>query len=296
VRALMHSSAVARWRRTARRWYITLIDLDVPRGAGAAATAMLLLSSVCYGVVRGNHGADIAANVQSICDAAAKAVGFGITEVALTGEHDVSRDEILKLAGITDASSLVFLDPAQARTRLLTNPWISDATVLKLYPGRLRIDIKERKPFALWQKDARISLIATDGTVLEPYVPQRFAKLPLVVGKGAEKESPDLLAMVARYPVIARQVEASVLVDERRWNLHLKGGLEVLLPETEAEHALQTLADLDRSRKLLSRDIVEVDLRLADRVTVRQSDAAAAAREEALKAAAKAKKKKGNEA
>ena len=40
---------------------------------------------------------------------------------------------------------------------------------------------------------------------------------------------------------------------------------------------------LDRDKKLLSRDITLVDLRLPDRVTVRQSDAAAAAREEALK-------------
>ena len=54
------------------------------------------------------------------------------------------------------------------------------------------------------------------------------------------------------------------------------------------------MADLDREKKLLSRDIVTVDLRLADRVTVRQSDAAAAARDEALKAAAKqATKRKG---
>jgi cell division protein FtsQ len=164
--------------------------------------------------------------------------------------------------------------------------------VLKLYPGRLRIEIKERKPFALWQKDARVSLIATDGTVLEPYVPQRFASLPLVVGQGAERESPDLLAMIARYPVIARQLHASVLVAERRWNLHLKSGVEVLLPESGPEQALRTLADLDREKSLLSRDIVAVDLRLADRVTVRLSDGAAAAREEALKAAAKDKKAK----
>ena len=68
----------------------------------------------------------------------------------------------------------------------MTNPWIADATVLKLYPGRLRIGIIERKPFALWQKDGAVSLIAADGTVLEHYVPPRFAALPLVVGKGAE--------------------------------------------------------------------------------------------------------------
>jgi cell division protein FtsQ len=87
-------------------------------------------------------------------------------------------------------------------------------------------------------------------------------------------------------------VEASVLVAERRWNLRLKNGIEVRLPETDPEHALQTLVQLDHDKKLLSRDIVAVDLRLADRVTVRLSDAAAQAREDALKDAAAAKDKK----
>ncbi|MFA6267906.1 MAG: FtsQ-type POTRA domain-containing protein, partial [Pseudolabrys sp.] len=230
-----------RWRRTARRWFVTLVEINVPNGAGAAAVAMLLLGSVCYGVVKGNHGPTIAENVQSICDAAANAAGFGISEVALSGEHELGRDEILKTAGITVRTSLLFLDAADARARLLTNPWIADATVLKLYPGRLRIEIKEREPYALWQKDARTALIATDGTVLEPAVPERFAKMPLVVGAGAGRIAPDLLAMLKRFPVIAKQVDASVLVAERRWNLHLSNGVEVLLPEIHADQALQTL-------------------------------------------------------
>ena len=100
-----------------------------------------------------------------------------------------------------------------------------------------------------------------------------------------------------RYPDIARRVEASVLVADRRWNLHLKSGVEVLLPEVAPAQALATLAALDRGKKLLSRDIVAVDLRLRDRVTVRLSEAAAAARDEAIKAAEKNKKKrKGGEA
>jgi cell division protein FtsQ len=65
-----------------------------------------------------------------------------------------------------------------------------------------------------------------------------------------------------------------------------------LLPETEAEEALRTLVNLDQSKRLLSRDIRTVDLRLPDRVIVRQSDSAAAAREQALKDAEKAKKGK----
>ena len=284
--------------RFTRRWGSALLELKVPRGAGASAAAMLLLASTYYGVVKGGHAPAIAAQIQDICDAAANSAGFRISEIALAGQHEVSREDILSLAGITGRSSLLFLDAAQTRIRLLTNPWIAQAAVLKLYPGRLRIEIKERQAFALWQKDGRLALIAADGTVLESYVPQRFAALPRVIGNGAEHAAQDFLGLLKRYPAIAQAVEASVLVAERRWNLHLKDGVEVLLPEREPAQALTTLVELALTKKLLSRDIVTVDLRLGDRVTVRQSDAAAAARDEALKAAEKAKKPKakGSEA
>jgi cell division protein FtsQ len=286
------SASSAGWRRLARRCGSTICECKVPRGLGSSAAAMLLLASASYGAVKGGHVPEIAAQVQDICDQAANNAGFQISEVAITGEHEVGRDDILALAGITVRSSLLFLDAARMRARLMTNPWIADATVLKLYPGRLQIEIKERKAFALWQKDARVALIAADGTVLEPAMPRRFASLPQVVGKSAEHAAEGFLGLLARYPEIARVVEASVLVAERRWNLHLKGGVEVLLPEYEPERALTTLSDLAQVKKLLARDIVAVDLRLADRVTVRQSDAAAAARDEALKAAEKDKDKK----
>jgi cell division protein FtsQ len=83
------------------------------------------------------------------------------------------------------------------------------------------------------------------------------------------------------------------MVADRRWNLRLKNGIDVRLPETNVEQALDRLVALDREKKILSRDILAIDLRLPDRVTVRLSDAAAAAREEALK---DKKKKKGGEA
>ncbi len=283
--------------RALRRWTAALIALNIPNGAGASAAALLLLASTCYGVVKGGHGPMIAAEIQDICDTAANSMGFRISKIALAGEHEVSREDILSLAGVTGRSSLLFLDAAQTRHRLLNNPWIAQAAVLKLYPNRLRIEIKEREAFALWQKDGRVNLIAADGTVLETYVPERFATLPLVVGDGAEHAAQDILDLLRRYPAIAKSVDASVLVADRRWNLHLKNGLEVLLPEREPGHALALLVGLNRDKKLLSRDIVTVDLRLPDRVTVRQSDAAAAARDEALKAAEKNKtKKKGSDA
>ena len=155
-------------------------------------------------------------------DGAANAAGFRIVSVALAGNHHVSREEVLAAAGVTGTTSLLFLDVEQTRERLKTNPWIADATVLKLYPGELQIGIKEREAFALWQKDGQVSVIADDGTVLEPYVSPRLIELPLVVGRGAETRAKEFLALLDRYPALRDFVRAAVLVGERRWNLRLK--------------------------------------------------------------------------
>jgi cell division protein FtsQ len=159
-------SAPPRRRGRLPRWLATLVTLNPPRGVGASAAALLLLAATCYGVVKGGHAETIAARMQDICDDAANSLGFRIAEVAVAGQHEVSRENILALAGITGRSSLLFLDAAKTRARLLGDPWIADASVLKLYPKRLLIGIKERVPFALWQKDGVVSLIAADGTVL----------------------------------------------------------------------------------------------------------------------------------
>ena len=84
------------------------------------------------------------------------------------------------------------------------------------------------------------------------------------------------------------------MVAERRWNLRLKNGIDVKLPETNVEQALQLLANLDHDKRLLSRDILAVDMRLPDRVSVRLPDEAAQARAEAQKE--KAAKRKGGDA
>jgi cell division protein FtsQ len=275
------------------RFLAKLVRLPPPRGAGIAASILLLVSAIAYGVVEGNHLPVVIDWAKNARDAVANTLGFRIAEVSLSGEKEVSREEILTTAGVTGRASLLFLDADAARARLMANPWISDAAVLKLYPDRLQITITERRAFALWQKNGRVKVIAADGTVLEPFVESRYVNLPLVVGQGAERQAKDFLDVLARYPDVAKQVRASILVAQRRWDLLLKNGIDIQLPETNAAAALNRVAALDKDKKLLSRDITIVDVRLPDRVTVRLSDTAAQARDDAIKAS---QKKKGGDA
>jgi len=282
----------AGYGRIIGRWASRVTRLPPPPGLGVAASIVLLAATLGYGIVAGGHVAAIADWLKDARDEAANAAGFRIAAVSLAGAKEVSREEILTTAGVTGRASLLFLDADAARARLLANPWIRDAAVLKLYPDRLQINVNERRAYALWQKDGRVSVIAADGTVLESFIEDRYRRLPLVVGRGAEQRASGFLALVDRYPDIRSQLRASILVAERRWNLQLNNGIDVRLPETNVEQALDRLVALDRDKKLLSRDIVAVDLRLADRVTVRLSDAAAQAREQTLKD--KKKKKAGD--
>jgi cell division protein FtsQ len=264
------------------RWSCRL-EARLPRGVGLCAAALVIAASLAYGVVKGGHAPAVIVAMKDARDCLGNVAGFRIVSIALSGHHHVTREEVLAIARITGSTSLLFLDVDEARERLRTNPWIADAAVLKLYPGALQIGIRERAAFALWQRAGHVSVIADDGTVLEPYVAPGLIRLPLVVGSGAQARAKEILALLDRHPGLRDFVRASVLVGERRWNLRLENGIDVLLPESNAAGALEKLAVLDREKRLTTRDIVAIDLRLPDRVTVRLSDAAAQARIDALK-------------
>ncbi len=272
---------------------ILWLERYLPNRTGVALTVLMLLGSLGLGVVKGGHLDDFVVAVSDTRNALANSAGFRITTVAINGRKQLSQDEVLAIGGVNGRSSLLFLDAATVRDKLKANPWIADATILKLYPGRLQIDIVERTAYALWQQDGRLSVISEDGAVLEPFVARRFVSLPLVVGKGADSKAREFLALLDRYPQVRAVTRAAIFVGERRWNLRLKDGLDVRLPENDVGNALALLSKLDKDDKLFSRDITAVDMRLPDRLSVQLSEDAAKAREELFKDK-KTKKKAGD--
>jgi cell division protein FtsQ len=277
--------------------FIAMMEQRLPRNFGTVATLLILVGTLSVGVVRGGHVEYMVEAVKDARDALANAAGFRITKVAINGRKNLSQDEVLAIGGISGRRSLLFLDAAEVREKLKAAPWVAEATVLKLYPDTIRIDLVERDAFALWQQNGTVSVISEKGIILQPYVPGPFRSLPLVVGKGAETRAKGFLDQLAKYPSIRSQVKAIIYVSERRWNLRMADGVDVRLPENDVERALATLTKLDRDEKLFTRDITAVDLRLPDRLTVRLSEDAAKARADMLKDKEKARKqRKANEA
>ncbi|MGL4439799.1 MAG: cell division protein FtsQ/DivIB [Bosea sp. (in: a-proteobacteria)] len=214
---------------------------------------------------------------------AARAVGLGMDRITISGLMELDEHEVLQAAGINPRGSLAFFDVSEARQRLEAQPLIREANVRKLYPGELTIQLKEREAFALWQLNGEISIISSDGTVIDKMRDGRFAHLPLVVGPGANKRVRDYVVLLAEAGSLKKEIRGATLVSERRWTLKLQNGLDVRLPEENADEAVRRLARLAREQKLIDKDIISIDMRQPDRVTVRLTEEAAAARAEMLK-------------
>ncbi len=230
------------------------------RPIGQMAAAGFLLVTLFYALVVGGQ-------IGRLADSLLVFAGFGIEDIKITGQKETS--EIAVLEKLELAGSLVSFDVDKAQKRLAELPWVEHAIVRKFYPSTLAVEITERKPFALWQRDGNVNVIDRSGTAIVPLEESRFAKLPLMVGGGANQTAPDLLGDLLAEPTIAEQMRAAVLVAGRRWDLHLDNGVTVKLPEKGVGRALAELVKLDTEQKLLSRDVVVIDLRLPDRVTLR---------------------------
>ncbi len=266
-----------------RRLWSRAVSLRLPRRTGLVATLLLFAATGLYGVQRGGHWPVVNQALLAVGDRAANAAGLQVRGVRLTGNSQMSHAQVLEVAGVHPETSVLFFDADEARERLKANSWVADATVQKLYPDQIMISVVEREPFALWQRDGRIQVIAADGRVIVDHLDARFQHLPLIVGKGAETRAREIVGLLGDHPDVAKAVRAAVLVAERRWTLVLKNGIDVRLPDTDLDRAMIDLARLDGERRLMTRDLTMIDMRVPGRVTVRLSEDAMKAHEAALK-------------
>ena len=194
--------------------------------------------------------------------------GFRLREVLLVGREHVSSEAVLAASELELGSPTLGLDAELMSAKLERNRWIRRARVSTRLPDTVFIEIEERRPFALWQRDGLLRLIDHEGEVITDRRLYRYAHLPLVVARSEPERARPVLEMLEREPDLARRVRALIEVGGRRWNIRIDNGIDVRLPEAEPAAAWSELAQLDRRHALLARRISTIDLRIPSRIVV----------------------------
>ena len=262
--------------RASLRWRVRL-DRPAPHRFDIALTVFVLLAAALLGAERGGQLDGVMAQTSHAGDWLARSVGLGVAVVTVSGATHMSESRILAIAGIDATRSLPFFDVAQAKAKLEADPLVKQASVRKLYPNQVVIDIVERTPYAVWQRDGDISAIAADGAPIDEVADGRYADLPFVVGEGANARVREYVGLLDAMDELKPRVEAGVLVGQRRWNLRLKSGIDVKLPEENPEGAIAELLTLQRQSRILEKDALAFDFRVPGRVFVRLTEDAATA-------------------
>lgn len=197
------------------------------------------------------------------------AMGLRVREVVVEGRANTPEKLLDAAIGVGKGSPILGYSVEAARQRIEKLSWVEHASVERRLPGTIVVDLTERRPFAIWQHNGKFVLIGRDGQVVADQDVSAFGSLPLVVGAGAPAHATDLLDALAQFPALQSRVVAAVRVGERRWNLRLGTGADVLLPEGAEKQALARLVELQSRHALLDRPLAVVDMRLPDRLVVR---------------------------
>lgn len=293
LRPPAHSSfreklVLPKWLRRPARLLKRLNDGDIvlPRFSASILTASFLALAGVYGAYVGGH-------MPAYAQAVTARTGFAVDEVRVVGHTETSEIDILDSLGLDGWTSLIGFNAEAARERVAALPWVEVASVRKVYPDEIEVQIKERQPFAIWQRGSELSVIEKDGRVIAPFTGGRLSQLPQVIGVGADQEAAAFLAKMEAFPQFKARVRAYVRVAERRWDLKLSNGITVKLPENGEEQAVARLIAVDEKSGVLARDISAIDMRLADRLVLQLTPSGMEQRTAALEAQAKALKKAG---
>ncbi|OYY91071.1 MAG: cell division protein FtsQ [Sphingomonas sp. 28-66-16] len=243
-------------------------EATLRRAATLAILALVLAVSVTVGAFFGVP--------QAIGVAAAEQVGkagFRVEGIEITGAKRMNAMTVYAVVLEQQSRAMPLVDLEGVRQKLLGYGWIADAQVSRRLPDKLVVNIVEREPAAVWQNHGQLTLIDANGVLLEPVALDKMPDLPLVIGEGANLQTPAYRALLDSAPALRPLVRAATWVGNRRWNLTFETGETLVLPEEEPTRALVKFAELDGARPLLGKGWLRFDMRDPTRLVVRKPGA-----------------------
>jgi cell division septal protein FtsQ len=108
---------------------------------------------------------------------------LAVSHLVVRGNTRISTDEVQALLDGMTGQNILRVDFADFRKRLMDSPWVADATLWRVLPSTVGVEIVERTPMAIARLNQQLYLVDDKGIIIDKYGPQyRTFDLPLVDG------------------------------------------------------------------------------------------------------------------
>ena len=209
---------------------------------------------------------------------------LAVRRVSIDGNVRMSRGEILGVLDGLQGRNILTVDLEVWRGRLLEAPWIADATVRRIFPGTIRVVVREREPIGIGRIGDQLFLVDRTGTIIDEFGPV-YAKLDLPIIDGLNAGQPGgaaqvdparaalagrLLLSLEQAPQLVRRLSQVDVSDARDAVVLLDGDPVVIrLGYEQFAERLQSYMDVADTLRDRVDDIDYVDLRFGEHVYVR---------------------------
>ncbi len=130
-------------------------------------------------------------------------------QLDIAGIHNVTRAQVMDVMGGDIGRNLFFVPLADRKKQLEDIPWVESASVMRLLPNRLRVEIRERTPVAFVQVRSKILLIDGHGVLMDlPPGGARKYSFPVITGVGDSEPLSTRAARMKIYTQLLRELDS----------------------------------------------------------------------------------------
>jgi cell division septal protein FtsQ len=216
-----------------------------------------------------------------------------IGHMVVRGHERMATGEVLALVEGLRGQNILGVSLEEWQDKLLTSPWVESATIRRVLPSTLEINIRERRPMGIGRLGSTMYLIDHHGVIVDEYGPNYAdIDLPIIDGLGASPQdggsiidttraefAARVIGALSARPEMAKLVSQIDVADLHDAVLILDGDPALLrLGDTEFVARLQQYIDLAPALRERLSAIDYVDLRFDERLYVRAPRAAQAKR------------------
>jgi cell division protein FtsQ len=193
-----------RWRKTSRRWRAAVSLPEAWRRHARGSLLAAIIGITVAGVLW--------VGVPSLIHAFKTHPYFAVRSIEVDGNRRLDRATVLEWAGVSVGQSAWDATPSVVRRRLLRHPWVLTATVHRVFPQRLEILVRERRPVAIVVANG-LRYVDQYGQVLGELDAGDSRDFPLFTGLDAPEATGFLAAGVHRALQVLRLCERLRMFD-----------------------------------------------------------------------------------
>lgn len=192
---------------------------------------------------------------------------FAIKEIEVVNTRNLGKEKVIERIDLKQ-KHIFNLDYNEITKNLLEIKEIESVKIEKKINGKLKVTIKEKKPFVVWVFNSGKYLVDKNGHILN-FKNYKNIGLKKVKGKNANLHAYNFITKIEKFDALNNAFDFAEFINSYRWNVYFKNGMKIKLPFDEVDDSLFTLNKIINENFYFFKESKVIDMTVIGKIFVR---------------------------